>query len=191
MKISLYFAQSLTKAPPRLIASIERFRQRVKKRHPEWELLEFFGLGPSPNDGKIAKFDIIRLLRARLVVAFIEGESAGRDIEIGIRLALGLPILIVAHKNWVRSRMVTGPAELWPKFVKFRRYRRINEVEGMIVAAIKRFGFKDFYAPSVYVAPHLQELYKKAVRKCLVGPGPGRIGYITDPDTKELKLVFG
>jgi len=165
VRLRIYLAHALTKASAEYKASLELFRRFIEDKHPEWEVLGFFGLGASPTDGKVAKYDIVQVMKAHLVVAFTDVDSTGMGMESGIRFALGLPILFVAQEQWARTRMVTGPAELWGQHVLFDRYSHVDEVERMIIEAIKHFDIdtSQELPGNLSVAPHFQELYREHV----------------------------
>jgi len=152
VRLRIYLARALTRASAEYNASHELFLRSIEDKHPEWEVLGFYGLGASPTDGKVAEYDIIQVMKAHLVVAFTDVDSTGMGMESGIRFALGLPILFVAQAQWARTRMVTGPAELWPGHALF-------------IEAVKHFGIDTAQdSPrSLTVAPHFQDLYRTHV----------------------------
>lgn len=164
-RLRIYLAHALTKASAEYKASLANFRQYIAERHPEWELLGFYGLGVSPSDGKVAEYDFVQVMKAHLVVAFTDVDSTGMGMESGVRFTLGMPILFVADNTWARTRMVSGPAELWPQHIVFSRYEDIADVEVLISAAIIRFGLdpKTSMPEMLHVAPHFQRLYRKEV----------------------------
>jgi len=165
VRLRIYLARALTRASAEYNASHELFLRSIEDKHPEWEVLGFYGLGASPTDGKVAEYDIIQVMKAHLVVAFTDVDSTGMGMESGIRFALGLPILFVAQAQWARTRMVTGPAELWPGHALFDRYNHVDEVAGMLIEAVKHFGIDTAQdSPrSLTVAPHFQDLYRTHV----------------------------
>jgi len=164
-RLRIYLAHALTKASPEYKTALELFRRYIEDKHPEWEVLGFYGLGTSPTDGAVAEYDIIQVLKAHLVVAFADVDSTGMGMEGGVRFALGLPILFVADNAWVRTRMVTGPAQIWPRHVMFARYHRLEEVEEDIRMAQSYFGIDPAkeLPETLSVAPHFQELYRTKV----------------------------
>lgn len=164
-RLRIYLAHALTKASAEYKASLEHFRRYIETKHPEWEVLGFYGLGVSPSDGKVAEYDFVQVMKAHLVVAFTDTDSTGMGMESGVRFALGLPILFVAENRWVRTRMVTGPAEIWPRHVMFARYHHLEEVEEDIRMAQSYFEIDPAkeLPETLSVAPHFQELYRTKV----------------------------
>lgn len=191
-RIKIYPAYALTNAPVQFRSDTERLRTLIAANRPEWEILGFYGLGASPSDGLVARTDITQVLRANLVCAISDVDSTGMGEEAGIRLALGLPILFLARTDWKRTRMVSGLPELWPDYVMFQRYERMEDCEHLIAHAIKKLGITPGYAPELRVAPHLKEIYEKEV---IVGqpskPGFGKPGFVQDSTTKDPVFVVG
>ena len=164
-RLKIYLAHALTKASDEYKASLWDFRRYIEEKHPEWEILSFYGIGESPTDGKVAEHDVVQVMKAHLVVAFVDVDSTGMGMESGIRFALGLPILFVAQNDWVRTRMVTGPAELWPRHAVYTRCHNLEGVEEDIRTALGYFKIDPAkeLPEMLSVAPHFQELYRTKV----------------------------
>jgi hypothetical protein len=137
----IYFGHALTRASLLFREKVEAFKAQLEAKRPNWHLLKFFGLGKSPKDGVIYTFDISQVKRAHLVVIVCDEESFGAGQESGVALEgeIKVPVLFVAHRDWERTRMVTGPAEVYPNRVLFRRYKDMDEIEGFIEEAIEHF----------------------------------------------------
>lgn len=160
----IYVAHALTDASPRFKEETNLLRATIATQRPEWNILQFYGLGASPSDGLIAKTDFSQVFRADLVCAIADESSIGMGEEAGFRMAFGLPIVFFGHVSWKRTRMVTGPAELWPEHVLFHRYERIEDCVPMIAQALKHFAIDPTVPkPSRLVVPdHIQALYQEA-----------------------------
>ncbi|MDP1624782.1 MAG: hypothetical protein Q8L64_03330 [bacterium] len=165
-RINIYVAHALTKAPPEFKEALEGLKADLEARHPEWRFLKFFGQGalPPEEEWKISRQDFRNVLEAHLVVDVVDEDSTGMGREAGVRIALGLPLLSVAHREWKKSRMVTGPAQDWPRFCEFARYDNVKDIEQLIEWAIRWFGI-DPEAPRkpLRAAMHLVDLYHDAV----------------------------
>ena len=140
----IYIGHALTRASDAFKERVTVFKAELAKRRIHWNILRFFGLGPSPKDGAIYTFDISQVKRAHLVVIICDEESLGAGQESGVALEgeIKVPVLFVAHRDWERTRMVTGPAEVYPNRVLFRRYKDMSEIEGFIEEAIAYFEAK-------------------------------------------------
>ena len=132
MKIKIYFAHALSDAPEWFSVRMQSLKKLFEELHPECEILHFFGLGPAARDGDIILADLDKVAECDLLVGICDVMSIGLGCEINERLRhVKKPALLVAHRDWRKTRMVTGWPDISPSIVIFQRY---DTVEGIIIA---------------------------------------------------------
>ncbi|MBI2607636.1 MAG: nucleoside 2-deoxyribosyltransferase [Candidatus Doudnabacteria bacterium] len=126
--MKIYLASSITQASKALKPVIDELKEKVRA---EFELLDFFGLGPGEAKA-VFQHNIQQMHNADLVLAECSQPSLGVGFEIGYALSINKPVLAVALSDVSVSRMITGNPH--PKY-KFQRYQTVDEV----ITAIKNF----------------------------------------------------
>ncbi len=146
--IKLYICCALTKASAALKARVESLKELIRLEHPDWEVLVFFGLGPSPSDGQVFSFDVGQTESADLIVVIADEDTWGGGIEVGVSLKNGKRMLFLAADTWTRTRMITGLCDAYPKQAMFVRYQTDGipfavQAIKVVAAAIERFALRD------------------------------------------------
>lgn len=110
---TLYVGCALRGAPAEFVASVEALKRELEAH---FEVLHFIGISPTATAREIYETDIDCAARADLMLAICDMPSTGLGMEIGKRLELKKPTVMVYHKDVHVSVMVLGLAESVPGF---------------------------------------------------------------------------
>ncbi len=170
--LRIYVGCALNGAPPKFRKKVEKFKARIARRHPEWKILKFLGLGKAEK-GSVYRHDIDCVKSCDLMVAICDHISTGLGIEIGVAVEgeIKKPVLFVTHRDWKGTRMVTDIPFHYPHRAAFQQYDGLNDVEQFIITAL------DKLCPM-----------GRRPRKVLK---PGESGYVEDLNSGELKFIIG
>lgn len=121
----IYLVCSLTQAPPEFSAEVDKLRTELKKKY---EVLEFIGLEKG-TARDVFEWDTECVHLCDLLLAICTYPSIGLGYEMGIAIENKKPVLAVASKDALISRMVLGVTAV---NYSFERYEDLLDVAAMV-----------------------------------------------------------
>ncbi len=136
MKPRLYVGCSLARADEEFRQNVENLKDQIRKNG--YEVFDFVGLVKgTPRD--VYEWDMGHCVKdCDVFLAICDEPSIGLGMEIGEAIRLGKPVLGVANKNSVVTRMVDGAAEVEPNFTFLRYDNFMRDVPVMLEDFIKK-----------------------------------------------------
>ncbi len=121
----IYLACSLTQAPAGFKEEVEALRAKLKEKY---ETLDFVGLEKGTAQD-VFDWNTKCVRDCDLVLAICTYPSIGLGIEIGLALEINKPVLSVASKDALITRMVLG---MHGPTCTFARYDTLDDVVAMV-----------------------------------------------------------
>jgi nucleoside 2-deoxyribosyltransferase len=123
-KTKLYVGCSLTGASEKFKNSIEKLKDDL--RAEGYEVFDFVGL-VSGTPADVYNWDIGHCVRdCDALVGICDFPSIGLGYELSVATALKKPVLAIAQKDSLVTRLVLGAAAVEPNF-RFERYTQIGK----------------------------------------------------------------
>lgn len=125
--MKIYFAASLTQAPKAFADSMAMIRKELAK---EFEVLEFYGLGPGDSKD-VFHHDMKCVQNCDFLIADCSYPAIGLGFEIAAALRLNKPVLALAQQDALVTRLILGIDD--PLYI-FTRYRYVSEIPALVSA---------------------------------------------------------
>jgi hypothetical protein len=122
----IYVGCALALAPPDFIEQVLRLKSNLKK---EFQILDFYGFTGTADE--VFAFDMKQVNSCHKMLAICDYPSTGLGFEIASVLQRNLPVIAVAHREAVVSRMIIGISH---KKFSFHRY---DDIEKEIPALLR------------------------------------------------------
>ena len=125
----MYVGCGLTHTSDSFRESIERLKVRLRQ---QFEMLDFVGLTAGTN-GDVYRWDIEHCVgTCDIFIAICDKASTGLGFELAVATTRGIPILAVAQKDSLVTRLVLGAAACKENIV-FLRYDTHEDLHQMII----------------------------------------------------------
>ena len=124
-KTKLYVGCSLTLATPEFVAGVGNLKGAL--RVEGYEILDFmWAVDRQATPKEVFTWDILQCIKnCDGFIAICDEPSTGLGYEIATAVGLNKPVLAIAEKDAVVTKLVQGAAESLPN-VDFKRYTDIN-----------------------------------------------------------------
>lgn len=123
--MKIYVAAALTLAPKVFAGSMAQVRTELAK---EYEILEFYGLGPG-DPKQIFHHDMNCIKNCDFLVADCSYPAIGLGFEIATALQIDKPVLALAQQDAQVTRLILG---IDHPLYTFLRYDNITEIPNLI-----------------------------------------------------------